>query len=180
MKMPIVHLPVFAAVALLAGCATAAHPSSGSPDDMPTTSGLNLVSSVMVTEHRGQDDLLTGGLGLDGLRAMTPPGFADPAAPTPTELRRRAIWGNWRGIADLAPGGGSGELFGSAQGAATAIAPSTPREPDAGATTMQRAAWSKLSGTCTSTRCGWLAPMTLANAWYSRPGTAATLPYNSP
>ena len=113
MKIPIVHLSVFAAVALLAGCATAAHPSSGSPDDMPTTSGLNLVSSVMVTEHRGQDDLLTAGLGLDGLRVMTPPGFADPAAPTPAELRRRAIWGNWRGIADLAPGGGYGELYGS-------------------------------------------------------------------
>ena len=53
------------------------------------------------------------GLGLDGLRAVAPPAFADPAQPTPAELRRRAIWSNWRGIADLAPGGGYGELYGS-------------------------------------------------------------------
>ena len=78
-------------------------------------SGSNLVSAIAVTEHRGQDDLLTAGLGLDGLRAMTPPGFADPSAPTPAELRRRAIWSNWRGIADLAPGGGYGELYGSVE-----------------------------------------------------------------
>lgn len=65
------------------------------------------------SEHRAGDDLLTAGLGLDGLRAMTPPAFADPDAPTAAELRRRAIWSNWRGIADLAPGGGYGDLYGS-------------------------------------------------------------------
>lgn len=70
-------------------------------------------SAQRSSEHRGQDDLLTGGLGLDGLRAMAPPAFADPAQPTAAELRRRALWSNWRGIADLAPGGGYGELFGS-------------------------------------------------------------------
>ena len=68
---------------------------------------------VSVSEHRGDDDLLTGGLGLDGLRAMTPPVFANPEAPTAAEVRRRAIWSNWRGIADLAPGGGYGELYGN-------------------------------------------------------------------
>src|SRR5690606_38967943 len=65
------------------------------------------------TEHRGQDDLLSAGLGLDGLRALVAPAFADAAHPTPAELRRRALWSNWRGIADLAPGGGYGELYGS-------------------------------------------------------------------
>ncbi|MGH8072493.1 MAG: 3-hydroxybutyrate oligomer hydrolase family protein, partial [Lysobacter sp.] len=117
MKMPshslsAPRLSLVGAVALLAGCATSA-PHATSADDMASTSGPNLVSAITVTEHRGQDDLLTARLGLDGLRAMTPPGFADPAAPTPAELRRRAIWGNWRGIADLAPGGGYGELYGS-------------------------------------------------------------------
>lgn len=71
------------------------------------------MSAIAVTEHRDQDDLLTAGLGLQGLRAMAPPGFAVAAAPTPAELRRRAIWNNWRGIADLVPGGGYGELYGS-------------------------------------------------------------------
>ncbi|WP_152669978.1 3-hydroxybutyrate oligomer hydrolase family protein [Lysobacter capsici] len=73
-----------------------------------------MFSSQRQTEHRGEhDDLLTAGLGLDGLRAMVPPAFADAAHPTPVELRRRALWANWRGIADLAPGGGYGELYGS-------------------------------------------------------------------
>jgi hydroxybutyrate-dimer hydrolase len=58
-------------------------------------------------------DLLTGGLGLEGLRATTPPAFADAERPTSEELRRRALWANWRGIADLAPGGGYGEVYGS-------------------------------------------------------------------
>jgi hydroxybutyrate-dimer hydrolase len=65
------------------------------------------------SEHRTGDDLLTAGLGLDGLRAMSPPAFANADAPTAPELRRRAIWSNWRGIADLAPGGGYGDLYGS-------------------------------------------------------------------
>jgi hydroxybutyrate-dimer hydrolase len=65
-----------------------------------------------VTTHRGDDDLLTAGLGLDGLRAAQPPAVADAAAPGADELRRRAIWANWRGIADVAPGGGLGDVYG--------------------------------------------------------------------
>jgi hydroxybutyrate-dimer hydrolase len=53
------------------------------------------------------------GLGRDGLRAPMAPVFADPAHPTAAELRRRAIWGNWRGIADLMPAGGYGDWYGS-------------------------------------------------------------------
>jgi hydroxybutyrate-dimer hydrolase len=72
-----------------------------------------MFKDVRVTEHRGNDDLLTAGLGIAGLRAMTPPALAQAEHPTPAELRRRALWSNWRGIADLAPGGGYGELYGS-------------------------------------------------------------------
>ncbi len=64
------------------------------------------------SEHRGSDDLLTAGLGLAGLRSMAPPALANPLQPSAEELRRRALWSSWRGIADLAPGGGYGELFG--------------------------------------------------------------------
>lgn len=74
-----------------------------------------MFSNELRSEHRGSDDLLTAGLGLAGLRSMAPPAFADASAPTVDELRRRALWGSWRGIADLAPGGGYGELFGSLQ-----------------------------------------------------------------
>src|SRR5690606_9111984 len=94
----------------LAACATspgtAMSPASNAP-------ALN-VSGQIVTEHRDGDDLLTAGLGLAGLQAMVPPAFADAAQPTAAEARRRAIWSNWRGIADLSPGGGYGALYGSA------------------------------------------------------------------
>jgi hydroxybutyrate-dimer hydrolase len=66
---------------------------------------------VLASQHHV--DLLTGGLGLDGLRSPVPPAFAQAAAPSPEELRRRALWSNWRGIADLSPGGGYGEWYGS-------------------------------------------------------------------
>ena len=93
-----------ALVATLAGCA-------GGP--RTKTAEATVFSAQRSSEHRGQDDLLTAGLGLDGLRAMVPPAFADVGNPTATELRRRALWSNWRGIADLAPGGGYGDLYGS-------------------------------------------------------------------
>ena len=72
-----------------------------------------MFTSQRVTAHRDGDDLLTAGLGIAGLRSMAPPTFVDPAHPTPTELRRRAIWSNWRGIADLTADGGYGKLYGS-------------------------------------------------------------------
>ncbi|KFN44712.1 3-hydroxybutyrate oligomer hydrolase family protein [Arenimonas oryziterrae] len=74
---------------------------------------MKLVAGIALQSHREGDDLLTAGLGTAGLRSPLPPAFADAAHPTPQELRRRAIWSNWRGIADLAPGGGYGELYGS-------------------------------------------------------------------
>src|SRR5688572_12498275 len=89
----------------MGGCA------SGTMRDGPEAT--TMFTSSRVTEHRTGDDLLTGGLGLEGLRAMTPPAFANPAAPTEAELRRRALWNNWRGIADLGPLGGYGILYGS-------------------------------------------------------------------
>jgi hydroxybutyrate-dimer hydrolase len=92
---------LFAATTLLAGCASLSRDRS-----------MDAFAPPRVTEHRGADDLLTAGLGLDGLRAAAP-AFADPARPTPIELRRRAIWANWHGIADLSPAGGYGTLYGS-------------------------------------------------------------------
>lgn len=78
-----------------------------------TMTHQTVIEPQRVTEHRGSDDLLTAGLGLAGLQAMTPPAFADAAHPTPAELRRRALWNNWRGIADLSATGGYGDVYGS-------------------------------------------------------------------
>ncbi len=99
-----------------AACAGPARPQAA-PAASSTVSpapDAAMFSHERQTDHRGdRDDLLTGGLGAEGLRAVAPPAFADPARPTAAELRRRALWSNWRGIADLAPGGGYGELYGS-------------------------------------------------------------------
>jgi hydroxybutyrate-dimer hydrolase len=61
------------------------------------------------------DDLLTAGLGLAGLRGP-PPGFKVPARPTPRELRRRAIHAAYRGLVDTSAGGGCGRLHGPPDG----------------------------------------------------------------
>lgn len=56
------------------------------------------------------DDLLTGGLGWDGLQAPFPlPLAADPSA---AELRRRAIHTNYRAVLDITTAGGYGRLYG--------------------------------------------------------------------
>ncbi|WP_018972862.1 3-hydroxybutyrate oligomer hydrolase family protein [Rudaea cellulosilytica] len=67
---------------------------------------------IRETAHRGEDDLLSAGLGLAGLRALPAP-FADAARPTPAEMRRRAIQTAWLGIADLGPLGGYGSIYGA-------------------------------------------------------------------
>ena len=61
-----------------------------------------LAGPVRETAHRAGDDLLTAGLGRAGLLAA-PQQFVDALAPTPAELRRRAIQMSWKGIAWLQP-----------------------------------------------------------------------------
>ena len=56
------------------------------------------------------DDLLTGGLGKTGLAAVTPPSVSDP--PTAAELRRLAIYNNYRALADMTQAGGYGMFYG--------------------------------------------------------------------
>ncbi|MGO4220574.1 3-hydroxybutyrate oligomer hydrolase family protein [Lysobacter sp. TAF61] len=105
MNLRPVRTALAGATLVLAACTTTTPRSK--------TEAAPMFFAVRTTEHRGDDDLLSAGLGLAGLRAMTPPAFADAAHPGAGELRRRALWNNWRGIADLAPGGGYGELYGS-------------------------------------------------------------------
>jgi hydroxybutyrate-dimer hydrolase len=62
------------------------------------------------------DDLLTAGLGASGLVGSAPV-FNEPLAPTPAELRRLAIYNNYRALVDTAPGGGYGTFFGPSVGA---------------------------------------------------------------
>ncbi|TXK65706.1 3-hydroxybutyrate oligomer hydrolase family protein [Alkalisalibacterium limincola] len=85
-------------------------PPSGAARSMSTDAIGDL--QWRVSEHRDGDDLLSAGLGLDGLRQMQAPDFGDPENPTAAELRRRAVWSNWRGIADFSQPGGIGQGLG--------------------------------------------------------------------
>lgn len=108
------------ALALLAACGTTL-PSDPLPADAGAGgdavngegagTAVEVLGEVRTSRHAGDDDLLTAGLGLAGLRAPMPPAAADPLAPTAAELRRIAFHANWRGIADLTPGGGVEALF---------------------------------------------------------------------
>lgn len=94
-------------VPLLASCAA---PSVTKESGMQAPDFVR--GEVRVTEHRQGDDLLSAGLGLDGL-AGTPSSIAHALQPTPAELRRRAIQTSWKGIADLGPLGGYGQVYGA-------------------------------------------------------------------
>jgi hydroxybutyrate-dimer hydrolase len=68
---------------------------------------------VLHTHYDGiTNDLLTAGLGKSGLGNSTPPGFVDPLHPTAEELRRLAIYVNYRALVDPTPGGGFGLFYG--------------------------------------------------------------------
>ncbi|TDN63812.1 D-(-)-3-hydroxybutyrate oligomer hydrolase [Paraburkholderia sp. BL10I2N1] len=71
-----------------------------------------VASSLRTTTYDGvSDDLLTAGLGKTGL-AGAAPAIANPASPTAAELRRLAIWTNYRALVDIKPSGGYGRLWG--------------------------------------------------------------------
>src|SRR3954447_5092319 len=72
---------------------------------------------VKVTSYDGvSDDLLTAGLGAAGIASATAPAVADPGHPTAAELRRLAIWSNYRALVDTVPGGGFGLFYGPGVG----------------------------------------------------------------
>ena len=80
------------------------------------------LGSVLTTSYDGNiDDLLTAGLGKTGLGGAAP-AAANPLNPTPAELRKIAIFNNYRAILDISAAGGYGSLYGpnvDAQGVVT-------------------------------------------------------------
>lgn len=102
----------FAAVAttgLLSGCLGGS--SDGDNADLNVQPGF--VGAVTKSTYDGvSDDLLTGGLGKTGLGAAAAPAPANATAPTAAELRRTAIFNNYRAILDISAKGGYGTLYG--------------------------------------------------------------------
>lgn len=67
--------------------------------------------NISFTHYDGvSNDLLTAGLGASGLQSATPPAVS--ATPTAEELRRLAIYTNYRALVDTTTNGGYGRLYG--------------------------------------------------------------------
>ena len=82
---------------------------------------------VVHTHYDGiTNDLLTAGLGALGLQSATPPAISDPLHPTTEELRRLAIYNNYRALVDITTKGGYTVLYGpNVKPDGTALDPST-------------------------------------------------------
>jgi hydroxybutyrate-dimer hydrolase len=108
--MTIERLPVrLGAVLLSCGLAVAC----GGGDDAPLNVKPSYVGNVTVTEYDGNtDDLLTAGLGRTGLASVLAPTIADPGQPTAAELRRLAVYNNYRALVDMTTAGGYGRFYG--------------------------------------------------------------------
>ena len=90
----------------LAACGSSDDPANPVINVRPTF--LGTVSTA--TYDGTSDDLLTAGLGWDGLQSATAPAVS--ATPTASELRRRAIYINYRALVDPTTAGGYGVLYG--------------------------------------------------------------------
>jgi hydroxybutyrate-dimer hydrolase len=98
-------VPAVAALTTLAACGsddTFVPPSNTRPAFLGTVTSAGY--------DGGGDDLLTAGLGWDGLQSTTLPTVS--ATPTAAELRRRAIYNNYRALVDMTTTGGYGVLYG--------------------------------------------------------------------
>lgn len=108
--------------AIAIGAASLTACGSGDGGDAPVNSLPEGVTQHSVTAYSAttvgngataaSQDLLTGGLGKAGLGAAAAPAYADPLNPTALELRRNALFSNYRGILDPNVNGGYGTLYG--------------------------------------------------------------------
>ncbi|MGH8531616.1 MAG: 3-hydroxybutyrate oligomer hydrolase family protein [Gammaproteobacteria bacterium] len=93
----------------MAGCGSS---DDGSPlPGLPNVRPAFLGSVTTATYDGSSDDLLTAGLGWNGLQGAVPT-FMNPAMPTVAELRRLAIYNNYRALVDMSAAGGYGMLYG--------------------------------------------------------------------
>jgi hydroxybutyrate-dimer hydrolase len=93
--------------AMLAACGSNRHNKPEDLNQLPAY--LGTISSK--TYDGASDDLLTAGLGKTGL-AGAAPAYADPANPSAAELRRNAIYANYRAVLDISANSGYGTLYG--------------------------------------------------------------------
>jgi hydroxybutyrate-dimer hydrolase len=99
-----------AAAALLAGCGGGSTTVRLGDGDYEVNVKPAFVGTATTTTYDGSsDDLLTAGLGRAGLAGAAP---ALSASPTAAELRKLAIYSNYRALVDITANGGYGTLYG--------------------------------------------------------------------
>jgi hydroxybutyrate-dimer hydrolase len=110
--------------AALAGCGGGGGGSGATASNLLPTNVTQLSVTVYPATTPGSgstaqtQDLLTGGIGATQLGdpptgpQRTAPTYADPANPTALELRRNALFSNYRGLVDPSPNGGYGRFYG--------------------------------------------------------------------
>ena len=94
------------------GCAPIA--GCGSSNELVLNSPPTFVSGVVqrASFDGVGNDLLTAGLGKSGLQSAVAPTITDAANPLAPELRRLAIYNNYRALLDMTSNGGFGVLYG--------------------------------------------------------------------
>ena len=101
--------------AVLTACGDDDNGGSGGGGGGPANNTLPnfIAGSVNTQTYDGNtDDLLTAGLGKTGLASATPPAIANAVKPTAAELRRLAIYSNYRALVDMTANGGYGLFWG--------------------------------------------------------------------
>jgi hydroxybutyrate-dimer hydrolase len=99
-------------ITLAAFVATALVSCGGSRTEDKNLKPVYLGTITSTTYDGSSDDLLTAGLGKTGLGASVAPAIAVPLSPTAAELRKLAIYTNYRALIDPSAAGGYGTLYG--------------------------------------------------------------------
>lgn len=127
MKTTMKGLSLIAASGILVALGGCNEDSNSPPPNITKPPAMNALpaaisGTVIQRSYDGvSNDLLTAGLGADGLgSAAAAPVFADAQNPTSDELRKRAIHGNYRALVPTAAGSGYGEFFGPTVGTTSA------------------------------------------------------------
>jgi hydroxybutyrate-dimer hydrolase len=108
---PVQTLAMVAVTVVLSACHGGGEVNS--PPQTNTLPSFIASASVRTQSYDGNtDDLLTAGLGKTGLASATAPAIANAAQPTAAELRRLAIWANYRALVDMTANGGYGRFWG--------------------------------------------------------------------
>jgi len=113
--MPVQHLKPLATLITL-GLPLALTACGGSDDPVPIPPPMNAkpawLGSISSASYDGNsNDLLTAGLGKTGLSGAAPT-YVDPTKPTAAELRKVAIYTNYRALIDATVTGGFTRLYG--------------------------------------------------------------------